>query len=150
MNFSTTTIIALFLIATCASPARATVQNDVKLPISSHCLADVEIQAIHLYGVWLAEFENTPQTVLMRLSRHPEWPDNLRGEVDRAGVKTLVAGDVDQGELMLEESTDGQRISATWSGQLTINSCGKNFAGIWTNTITKISTPFVLRKQPSW
>ncbi len=87
---------------------------------------------------------------IIRLVRHPEWAGSVRGEVDRGGVKSQVAGDVDQGELMLDESNDGQRISATWFGVVLAQSCGKEIKGTWTDNTNNISTSFVLRKQAGW
>ena len=150
MNFKIGASITLLLIATCAIPIRATAQNDLKTPATDNCPTPEEIQPIHLYGLWQAEFGNKRQSVSVHLGRHAEWPGSVRGEVDRAGVKTLVAGDVDQGELMLDESNDGQQISATWFGLMATHSCGKEIQGTWTDTINNISTPFVLRKQPGW
>lgn len=118
--------------------------------MTSNCPAPAEMQPVHLYGLWQAEFGNKQQGAMVRLGRHPEWPGNVRGEADRAGAKTWVAGDVDQGELMLDESSDGQLISATWFGQVASYSCGKEIQGTWTDTINNLSTSFVLRKQPGW
>jgi hypothetical protein len=150
MNPNTTVAMALVLMTTGAMPIRATAQNDLKPSVMSNCPAPAAIQPIHLYGLWQAEFGNRRPSALMRLGRHPEWPDSVRGEVDLAGVKTRVAGDVEQGEFMLDESSDGQLISATWIGQVLAHSCGKEIQGTWTDTINSISTPFVLRKQPGW
>ena len=150
MNFNSTTTLALVFLVTLASPLSVTAQNNAIPTGVSNCPTPAEIQPIHLYGQWQATFGNRRQSVVMRLGRHPEWPDSVRGEVDRAGVKTLVAGDVDQGELMLDESSDGELISATWFGLVSAHSCGKEIQGTWTDTINNISTSFVLRKQPGW
>lgn len=143
-------LIATFLIAICASPIRATAQNDVRSSITGACPSPAEIQPIHLYGLWQAEFGNMRTQAIIRLGRHPEWTGSVRGEIDRAGVKTKVAGDVDQGELALDESTDGRTISATWFGLVVASSCGKEIKGTWTDHINNISTSFVLRKQAGW
>ena len=150
MNLTTATSIALFVATAWAIPIKASAQSDLKIPAVSNCPTPAEIQPLHLYGLWQAEFGNLRQSAWVRLGRHPEWPGNVRGEVDRAGVKTLVAGDVDQGELMLDESHDGQLIAATWFGQVAAHSCGKEIQGTWTDTLNNISTSFVLRKQPGW
>jgi hypothetical protein len=61
-----------------------------------------------------------------------------------------VAGDIDEGEFLLEESIDGQSISANWLGTVVPNSCGKETAGSWNNALDNTNTPFVLRKAPGW
>lgn len=141
--------ITLLLIAALAIPIRATAQNGINSQPSLNCPIPAAIEPIHLYGLWQAEFSNQ-QSAWVRLGRHPEWPGSVRGELDRAGVKTLVAGDVDQGQFVLEESSDGQLIAATWLGQVAAHSCGKEIQGIWTDTTHNISATFVLRKQPGW
>lgn len=150
MKFAATASITLLLIASYAAPIRATAPNDLKKPVTSHCLTPTEIQPIHLYGLWQAEFGNMRPRAIIRLVRHPEWTGSVRGEVDRAGAKSQVAGDVDQGELMLDESNDGQTISATWFGVVVAQSCGKEIKGTWTDNTNNISTSFVLRKQAGW
>ena len=37
----------------------------------------------------------------------------------------LLVGDVDDGQLTLEESLDGKRISATWVGEVVEGSCAR-------------------------
>ena len=76
-----------------------------------------------------------------------------RGTVVRGGTTAQVSGDVDGGDLTLEESINGTNISATWTGQVVDGSCGKEIRGTWNNahpTPTTPSAPFVLRKQAAW
>jgi len=47
-----------------------------------------------------------------------------------------VVGDVDDGQLTLEESEDGKRISATWLGEVTEGRCGKEIRGTWSPEAT--------------
>lgn len=71
-----------------------------------------------------------------------------------------LAGDVDEGEFTLEESDNGQTISATWSGTVIDNSCGKEIRGTWIKSLSTTATNaalgqasnhrFVLRKLPGW
>lgn len=91
-----------------------------------------------------------PRGATVLLEKHPELAGSVRGGINRDGLKTLAAGDVDQGEFTLEESLDGQRISATWLGTVVSHSCGKEIRGIWSNTSNPVSYPFVLRKLPGW
>lgn len=54
------------------------------------------------------------------LERHPEYPAGVRGDLRRSGpgndLLALVSGDVTDGEFHLDESEDGNAISAVWSG----------------------------------
>ena len=114
-----------------------------------------DISPLHLYGLWRAEFEGEPQGATLLFEKHPELAGSVSGAVNRDGVKAQVSGDVDGGEFTLEESLDGQRISATWLGTVVENSCGKEIRGIWNNTSehtagNAASYPFVLRKLPGW
>ena len=77
----------------------------------------------------------------------------MRGTVVRGGTTAQVSGDVDGGDLTLEESINGTNISATWTGQVVDGSCGKEIRGTWNNahpTPITPSAPFVLRKQAAW
>jgi hypothetical protein len=111
------------------------------------CTATMPIALPQLYGLWRAQFEGLDQGALVLLEAHPEYP-GFTGGVSRSGVKSLLAGDLDQGVVGLEESDDGTRISASWQGELVEQSCGKEIRGTWTNEITDRKYPFVLRKLP--
>jgi hypothetical protein len=106
--------------------------------------------AVHLYGLWHAELEGQTQVVTLQFERHPDNVGSVRGRVTRGGAPVQVAGDLDEGEFSLEESIDGQRISANWLGAVVPESCGKEIRGSWNNAPDNTSTPFVLRKGPGW
>ena len=75
----------------------------------------------------------------------------MRGTVQRGGTTAQVSGDVDDGDLTLEESINGTNISATWTGRVVDGSCGKEIRGTWTQSTSPTHpSPFVLRKQASW
>lgn len=141
--------IALFFIALCAASTGVLGQNDVKIS-PAHCPAPADLGAVHLYGLWSAELEGQAQGASLQLVRHPDSAGSVRGQGTRNGVAIQVAGDIDEGELSLEESIDGQRISATWVGTVVPTSCGKEIRGSWNNALDNTSTPFVLRKTPGW
>ena len=52
--------------------------------------------------------------------------------MQRGGTTAQVSGDVDDGDLTLEESISGTNISATWTGRVVDGSCGKEIRGSWT------------------
>lgn len=115
------------------------------------CPAPHEMRALHLYGSWQGQRdgEAAPGAEL-RLHRHPELSDSVRGEVTRDGITALLAGDVDDGDLVLEESRDGRRISATWIGRVVDTSCGREIRGTWTDADSGSARGFVLRRAGGW
>ena len=112
----------------------------------------------HLQGRWHATLQaaaphaasEPATTALLQLGPHPELAHSVRGTVQRGGASALVSGDVDAGELTLEESINGTNISATWTGQVVEGSCGKEIHGTWNNATPPTTLPFVLRKQAGW
>lgn len=115
------------------------------------CPAPHELSALHLYGSWTGEWTDaTAPAATLVLQRHPELADSVRGEVARDGITALLAGDVDNGDLTLEESRDGKRISATWIGRVAEGTCGREFRGTWTDADTSARRAFVLRRQKGW
>ncbi len=120
----------------CALPASAQdcPQEATELPVQA------------LYGRWEARFDGGPSAGV-QLARHPEYDGGVRGTIVRDGVTAQLSGDVDDaGQLTLDESQDGQRISAVWSGDLQKESCGKEFQGTWRNSNDDSVQGFVLRK----
>jgi hypothetical protein len=100
----------------------------------------------------------------LKFSPNAEHPDSLMGELAQGGRKVLLAGDFEDGQLVLEESLDGQRISATWTAQVKAGSCGTAFVGTWvaqdgeratavtgaaTSALRKPRT-FVMRRAGGW
>ena len=149
-------LIATFLIATCGAFTTAYGQNDAKTPAvpasapTATCPSPTEVNHLHLYGLWQATWADTPAPAELRLERHPELAESVRGTLRRGGQVAQVAGDVDDGDFTLEESDNGRNISATWTGRVVDTSCGKEIRGTWTNANNTRNTSFVLRKQPGW
>jgi hypothetical protein len=108
------------------------------------------VNQLHLYGLWRAEWANTPDGAELRLERHPELAESVRGTLRRGDQVAQVAGDVDDGDFTLEESDNGRSISATWTGRVVEGSCGKEIKGTWNNAKNTQERNFVLRKQPGW
>jgi hypothetical protein len=147
---------ALFLIATSAGFTCASGQNLINpaapasapTPAASACPAAQAIGPQQLYGLWQVQISGQPGSASLYLEKDPEQPDSLVGSISRASRLAQIAGEIEQGNLSLEESDDGTRISATWAGQVSEGSCGKEIKGLWTNTLLDNATPqaFVLRK----
>lgn len=140
------THIAIFIIAAyaCASSARG--QNGINSP--APCPAAVDTGQAQLLGRWRAELPGRSAPVLLQLTPHPLLRESVHGTLQRDGSMVLLSGDVDQGQLTLEESTDGKHISANWLGTVQDGSCGKEIRGTWnSDTAPPTGIPFVLRKQ---
>jgi hypothetical protein len=110
------------------------------------CPAAAEMTQQQLLGLWRAQFGESWSSATVLLEPHPEYAGSVRGEVNRNGERARVAGDVDEGELTLEESADGQRISATWLGDVVEGSCGREIRGSWQAEGAPTGRAFVLRK----
>jgi hypothetical protein len=112
------------------------------------CPAPAEISQAHMIGIWRAEFQGLWQGATLLIERHPEYEGSLSGGINRNGEKGLIAGDVENGELTLEESADGKRISGTFLGDIVAESCGREIRGTWQAEDDSPPRNFVLRKQP--
>ena len=100
-----------------------------------------------LVGAWEARIGQGGAPVRVLLQPHPEYA-GVRGQVLRGGTASQVAGDVnDQGLLLLDESEDGQRISAVWEGEVLARSCGRVFRGQWRRAGEDQSLPFELNRS---
>ncbi|GDY36819.1 hypothetical protein ACINB_27110 [Acidovorax sp. NB1] len=117
----------------------------------------------HLQGRWLAELRAPaaeggtpppPTTAVLQLGPHPELAHSVRGTTQRGSATAQVSGDVDDGDLTLEESINGTNISATWTGRVVDGSCGKEIRGTWNNAHptppAPAAIPFVMRRQAGW
>lgn len=128
------------------------------------------MKAEQLFGAWTVRFASPPAglpaTATMRLERHAEFSDSLAGVVlrelpraDSQGVtgahaaRAQLAGDLDDGMLLLDESSDNVSITGTWNGEMVEGSCGKIFRGTWKDTSVNAPAnapdlPFTLTKKP--
>ncbi len=145
------TLFTLFLIAASAHGISARAENDLKLKPEVACPAALEMEQRHLQGVWHTDLPGHGGATVLRLGQHPEWAGSVRGTLERAGKTAQVVGDVHEGELTLEESMDGKRISATWLGDVVEGQCGKEIRGQWRESAAaddaaEVSVPFVMRK----
>lgn len=133
------------------------------------CLDAKDMKAQQLFGVWTARFvnptEGLPATATMLLERHAEFADSLAGTVSRnlgaaagspkiAGhaARAFLAGDLEEGMLILDESSDNLSITGTWNGEMVPGSCGKVFRGMWKDTsksapVDAPDVPFTLTFQ---
>jgi hypothetical protein len=114
---------------------------------AADCTPAEEVSASQMLGLWRAEFEDRGPGATVLLEAHPEFAGNFRGAVNRDGERRQLAGDIDDGDLTLEESADGVHIAAVWVGELVEGSCGKEVRGAWKAEGAASSRQFILRKQ---
>jgi hypothetical protein len=165
---------AIFFIAISALWTRAEAQNDAKIRPASPsaataaCLTEKELSARHIYGDWQVRFgiapAGLPAQALMRLEKHAEFSESLAGVLTRELVlpqagghaaRAQLAGDLEDGYLTLDESSNGVSITGTWNGEMVKGSCGKIFTGTWKDTRDNAppdspDIPFTLEKLPRW
>lgn len=120
---------ATVLIASVAYPLFA--QAQISTPKSA-CPAPTALTQQQAYGDWRVTWQDGGATEVIRFGLNPEFPDSLSGELKRGREKLHLAGDLEDGQLTLEESPDGKSISATWVGTVVAGSCGKAMEGVWT------------------
>ena len=157
---------ALLVLAACALTAGACAQNATT---PTPCPPAQDMKTDQLFGAWAAHFTKPPPGMPERatvvLKRHAEFADSLSGVVTRdfgsvAGAKTAaghaaeaaLAGDLDEGVLILDESSDRIRITGTWNGEMAEGSCGRVFQGVWKDTSGAADNapevPFTLTRLP--
>lgn len=171
---------AIVLIASCAISTLASAQNKPQAPsqtplpadAAAPCLPAKKITAAQLHGWWTVQFVNPPAGLpaqaSMRLERHEEFSESLAGEIHRdltpvggkpapAGHKprAQLAGDLEDGLFLLDESSNGTSITATWNGELVEGSCGKTIKGVWKDTSNSAppdaaDVPFTLTRRQGW
>lgn len=106
-----------------------------------------EVSLADLVGTWSAQVDGMPAATL-QLAKHPEFAETARGSLERDGRRVLLAGDVDDGALTLEESGDGVHIAAVWLGDVIVGSCGREIRGTWKEEGAPQERAFVMKKQP--
>jgi hypothetical protein len=145
---------AAALLGACASNDFLRQYNDIgqknQAPTATYCPDVRQLKAEQLYGEWTLELPEANQRGRMRLSRHPEFSESLRGHVQHGPVNAIASGDVSEGKFDLDESSDGKRLTSTWSGQLPAAACGDEIRGQWSDVDSNQSSSFVLyRVKPA-
>ena len=93
------------------------------------CPDSADVQPEQLHGVWTVQLGSAAPSWSLQLGPHPEHRGSLRGELTQGGQRYPVVADLEKGEFTLEESHDGQRIAATWLGEVVPGSCGQALRG---------------------
>jgi hypothetical protein len=110
------------------------------------CPEPRSLQAENLHGQWTAQVTGQPRIWFLQLGPHPEHEGSLRGEINTGSQRLPVVADLDDGDFTLEESQDGQRISATWLGTINAGSCGQRLSG-QRQPAQGEATPFVMYRN---
>jgi hypothetical protein len=133
------------------------------------CPPVAEMKAEQLFGDWSARFTDPPaglpKEARLTLQRHAEFSDSLAGTVSRHllpqqparldghAPTAALAGDLEEGLLLLDESSDRISITGTWNGEMVAGSCGASFKGLWKDTSRSAApdapdVPFTLTRLP--
>ena len=167
--------LAIYSIAAGAITTSAVAQNIIhkppaRAPASAECATALTLKAAQLHGLWKVVFVKPPGglpvNATLQLERHAEFSESLAGVVSRdllaasgsvaiAGhaAKAFLAGDLEDGVLLLDESSDNLSITGTWNGEIVKGSCGKVFRGTWKDTSHSApdnapDVPFTLTRLP--
>lgn len=119
--------------------------KDPSTAIVAACLSPGDVDSQHLHGLWQVRLfdgplpDDTRQPVIrppsqqgtLLFERHPEHAESLRGTLKLKDTATIrwLSGDLDEGELILDESDDGHRIAAVWVAYPTASGCGRELRG---------------------
>lgn len=162
MNRRHSTLFTLLLIAAAALSACASGQNgpkatapdaNVPLAVNPACPDLERWGARQLYGTWEVELPALGQRGRLVLRQHPEFGESLRGEFEYGGHRSIASGDLEEGELNLDESRDGKTLHAFWTGRLVPATCGREIRGTWQRLaregVPAAESTFVLRRAHS-
>jgi hypothetical protein len=138
---------------------------------TSVCPTAQTIQAKNLYGQWTVEFtappRGLPAKATLKLQQHAEYTESLAGTLLRdlnaapGGVvpghspRAQVVGDLEGALLMLDESSNGINLTASWDGKVVDGSCGQTIQGVWKDLssdapLNAADVPFTLRQINAW
>ena len=110
------------------------------------CPTAQQMEQPELLGRWSVQMDGEPGPITIDLGPHPEWDGTVKGSITRPGFQTIVVGDVNKGELTMEESRDGKSVSGNWFGDVVEGSCGRRVEGEWLDA-QDVSHAFVLHKR---
>lgn len=154
---SATLLIAAAALSACAGGQNgskgAAPDADVPLAVNPACPDLTRWGARQLYGTWEVELPALGQHGRLLLRQHPEFGESLRGEFDYGGQRSIASGDLEEGELNLDESRDGKTLHAFWTGHLVPEACGREIRGTWQRLaregVPAAESTFVLRRAHS-
>lgn len=162
-------VASLFFVAAWSHPISGEAQKTTEsaLPaVKATCLAPADVESHHLHGLWQVRLYDGPlpddsrqpvtrppqQQGTLLFERHPEHAESLRGtfKLKETQAPHWLSGDLDEGELILDESDDGRRISAVWVAYPTANGCGRELRGNRRLADDDRLQTLVLIRAPGW
>jgi hypothetical protein len=143
-----------------AALALAQSATNAKAGPGADCPAARDVRPQQLHGLWSLQFIGVnvkalppgwPSQATVLLEQHAEFSESLGGGVRReiTSVKAALpagagqsahtaiaqlAGDLEDGVLTLDESSNGTSITATWNAEIVEASCGRQIKGVWQDT----------------
>jgi hypothetical protein len=135
------------------------------------CTTAQTIQVKDLYGQWSVEFtappRGLPAKATLQLQPHVEYTESLSGTLLRDlsaapggavpghSPRAQVVGDLEGVLLMLDESSNGINLTASWDGKVVEGSCGQTIQGVWKDLSSSAAAnapdvPFTLRQINAW
>ncbi|QNP47655.1 hypothetical protein [Diaphorobacter aerolatus] len=109
------------------------------------CPTAAQMEQPELLGRWTVQLDGEPAPVIIELGPHPEWTGTVKGTITRAAYRSIVVGDVNKGELTMEESRDGKSVSGNWAGTVVEGSCAREVRGEWAGSDDSTAR-FTMRK----
>ncbi|QIL83207.1 hypothetical protein G7047_27150 [Diaphorobacter sp. HDW4A] len=136
-TFQTFAIVAITtLLTACASPYGT----------RPACPTAQQMEQPELLGRWNVQMDGEAGPITIELGPHPEWDGTVKGSVQRPAFQSIIVGDVNQGELTMEESRDGKSVSGNWYGSVAEGSCARIIRGEWAGSDDR-SLKFTMRKS---
>lgn len=109
------------------------------------CPSAQQMEQPELIGTWSVQMDGKAGPISIVLGPHPEWEGTVKGSIQRPDFQSIVVGDVNKGEVTLEESRDGKKVSGNWWGNVVENSCAREIRGEWADSDDRTAN-FVMRK----
>ncbi len=160
----------LMLFSLNTSIAQTKPQTASPAPVKT-CLTAQQVKTEDLYGQWTVEFtlppRGLPAKATLQLQRHAEYSESLAGtllrdfiaspggQVTSHSPRAQVAGDLEGGLFMLDESSNGTNLTAGWDGKVVEGSCGAVIQGVWKDLSSDAppdaaDVPFTMRQTSGW
>lgn len=169
---------ALLFIAVSALSMRAYGQNDAPNqpgPVNRAAAACPPVQQFkpaQIHGTWRVKFTpapaGLPADATLQLQRHAEFSESVAGFVSRElaptaaqpaqgghAARAQLAGDLEDGHLTLDESSNGISITGAWNGKMVEGTCGRKITGTWKDMSSSAppdspDVPFTLERLSGW
>ena len=162
---------SLMMLLSLSSSIAQTKPKDAASAPTKACPTAQQVKTEDLHGQWSVEFTNPPRGLptkaTLQLQRHAEYSESLAGTLQRNlssapggrvpghAARAQVAGDLEGGMLLLDESSNGINLTASWDGKVVDGSCGQTIQGVWKDLSSDAppdaaEVPFTMRQTSGW